>query len=247
MNAGAGRYWLSKHVHLCLSGDKVVLLDLRRNRYSTFDSVDASPLSRFVAGWPAASPDAAAAALSEDEDAFRDLLQNQLVTAEPEAGKEAAPLVFPTAAAELLQPRDIFDDPSVPRYAVRGRCRTAFLVAVTGALAKRRCLRLERQVRHVERRRAQSLWATEEFDLDELREVAATFFWLRPWGYPAKDQCLLDSLALIDYLAWFGFYPHWVFGVKTAPFAAHCWVQAGPVVLNDHLSRTQEFTPILAA
>ena len=35
-----------------------------------------------------------------------------------------------------------------------------------------------------------------------------------------------------------------VFGV-TMPFAAHCWVQQGDVVLNDALDRVLRFRPIM--
>lgn len=238
----ACKYWLSRHVHLCLSGNQVVLLDLHRNRYSTFDTADASPLSRLVAGWPSANAAAASAHLSEDEAAFRDLVHEQIVTTDRARGKLAMPLEFPAPAAELLEPRDLLDDFMTPRHAVPGRCRVAFLAAVAGAIAKRRCLSLERQVNLVTRRRMPATRSA-----DELRVLVSTYLWLRPWGYMAKEQCLLDSLVLLDYLAWFGYYPFWVFGVRTAPFAAHCWVQAGSVVLNDQLSQTQEFTPILAA
>jgi hypothetical protein len=57
--------------------------------------------------------------------------------------------------------------------------------------------------------------------------------------------CLFDSLALIHFLAQYGLYPDWVFGVSADPFEAHCWVQAGQVVLNDTVERVSAFTPIL--
>jgi Transglutaminase-like superfamily len=37
-----------------------------------------------------------------------------------------------------------------------------------------------------------------------------------------------------------------VFGVNADPFEAHCWVQAGSVVLNDTLGRVSSFTPIMS-
>jgi hypothetical protein len=56
---------------------------------------------------------------------------------------------------------------------------------------------------------------------------------------------LLDSLALLAFLRQRGLYADLVFGVIRQPFAAHCWVQARGVVLNDRLDRVAEFTPIL--
>jgi hypothetical protein len=63
--------------------------------------------------------------------------------------------------------------------------------------------------------------------------------------YPRPYLCLFDSLALIHFLARFGLYPDWVFGVQADPFEAHCWVQAGSVVLNDTVERVSAFTPIM--
>jgi hypothetical protein len=40
-------------------------------------------------------------------------------------------------------------------------------------------------------------------------------------------------------------YPDWVFGVNADPFEAHCWVQAGNVVLNDTVAWVSGFTPIM--
>jgi hypothetical protein len=66
----------------------------------------------------------------------------------------------------------------------------------------------------------------------------------RRWA-PLKPVCLLDSLALLAFLSQRGLYANLVFGVIRQPFAAHCWVQAHEVVLNDRLDRVAEFTPIL--
>ena len=37
----------------------------------------------------------------------------------------------------------------------------------------------------------------------------------------------------------------WVFGVRTWPFRAHCWLQRGEVVLDDDLETLVPLTPIL--
>jgi hypothetical protein len=237
------KYWLSKHVYLCLSNDQVVLLDLRRNKYSTFNAADVSPLSRLVSGWPSVSPRAAAQPLYEDEEAFDDLIKTRILTTDRAAGKEAMPLIFDTADEDLLTPRDVFDDFNEPRHAVRGQCRAAFFAAVLAARAKRRCLSLERIVNGI-RRRGDAL---QEFDWQELRLLLANFYWLRTWGYTQQDECLFDCLTLLYYLAWFGMHPRWVFGVRTAPLTVHCWLQAGTAVLNDHVNHTRLFTPIMAA
>ena len=56
---------------------------------------------------------------------------------------------------------------------------------------------------------------------------------------------LYDSLALLEYLARYGIYADWVFGVQTRPFAAHCWVQHGDIVFNDTVEHVSGYTPIM--
>jgi hypothetical protein len=79
-----------------------------------------------------------------------------------------------------------------------------------------------------------------------ISELVRVFRFLRPLFYTAKDRCLLDSLALVDFLARFDAYPTWVIAVRTRPFAAHSWVLSGTLLLNERLETAEEFVPILA-
>lgn len=74
---------------------------------------------------------------------------------------------------------------------------------------------------------------------------AARFSRLAPW-LPHGGVCLMRSLQLLFYLRGLGFAPTWVFGVRTWPFAAHCWLQAGEVVLDDSVEHVRAYSPILA-
>lgn len=76
------------------------------------------------------------------------------------------------------------------------------------------------------------------------RDVAAGFLRARRYA-PAIDQCLVRGLAMKRLLLRRGCAASLVFGV-TMPFAAHCWVQAGDVVLTDTLDFVLSFEPILA-
>jgi hypothetical protein len=67
---------------------------------------------------------------------------------------------------------------------------------------------------------------------------------LAPW-LPHAGLCLMRSLQQRLYLAGRGHAAAWVFGVRTWPFEAHCWLQAGDVVLDDKPERVRMFTPIL--
>lgn len=61
---------------------------------------------------------------------------------------------------------------------------------------------------------------------------------------PVKGNCLLDSLALLRLLGPARRGAMLVFGVKLHPFAAHCWVQADDLVLNDRLENVASFSPV---
>jgi hypothetical protein len=61
---------------------------------------------------------------------------------------------------------------------------------------------------------------------------------------PIETCCLLDSLAMMRFLARRRLYARLVFGVTGDPFAPHCWVQAGDIVLNDTVGHANAHTPI---
>jgi hypothetical protein len=63
---------------------------------------------------------------------------------------------------------------------------------------------------------------------------------------PAPAKCLIRSFMLLRLLRRHGFDARWVFAVRTWPFEAHCWLQAGPVVLDDAVERLTAYHPILA-
>lgn len=62
-----------------------------------------------------------------------------------------------------------------------------------------------------------------------------------------RDRCLANSIALRRRLEHDGFGAALVFGVRLYPFQAHCWLQRGITVLNDHHEHVAQFTPVLAA
>lgn len=66
-----------------------------------------------------------------------------------------------------------------------------------------------------------------------------------PW-VPGQGQCLYRAYLLRAFLASRGRGATWVFGVRTWPFSAHCWLQVGDVLLDDDLDRVGLYTPIMA-
>jgi hypothetical protein len=63
---------------------------------------------------------------------------------------------------------------------------------------------------------------------------------------PIPPNCLADSLALLVWLGPARSGAALVFAVKLDPFAAHCWVQAGTLLLNDRVDHTARFQPVRA-
>ncbi|SEJ92117.1 Transglutaminase-like superfamily protein [Sphingobium sp. AP50] len=62
-----------------------------------------------------------------------------------------------------------------------------------------------------------------------------------------RDRCLAHSIALRWRLEREGHGAALVFGVRLFPFQAHCWLQRGVTVLNDHHEHVAQYTPVLAA
>jgi hypothetical protein len=63
---------------------------------------------------------------------------------------------------------------------------------------------------------------------------------------PFQGECLFRASLLLAYLRLDGRDASWVFGVRTYPFQAHCWLQVGDMVLNDAVERICGYTPIFA-
>lgn len=71
------------------------------------------------------------------------------------------------------------------------------------------------------------------------------FLAIHPW-IPFEGDCLQRGFRLHHHLHCSGIAARWVFGVRTWPFLAHCWVQVGDRVVGDTAERVGAFSPILA-
>jgi hypothetical protein len=78
---------------------------------------------------------------------------------------------------------------------------------------------------------------------DAMAEARLFDRWM-PWA-PGQGQCLYRACLLRAHLASRGLGSTWIFGVRTWPFSAHCWLQVGDVLLDDDLDRVALYTPIL--
>ncbi|MDC6167802.1 lasso peptide biosynthesis B2 protein [Paucibacter sp. XJ19-41] len=139
------------------------------------------------------------------------------------------------------------------RTTVHIRRSLRFVRSVATAACWIRCRTLQAIARDIARRRiqlqgsrAERKEATEADEaIEAMKPALAAYDALRPFVFTARDECLLDSLALLHFLSHEGLAPRWVLGVRTGPFAAHAWVQEGSTVLNDQHEYVRQFRPIL--
>jgi len=82
-------------------------------------------------------------------------------------------------------------------------------------------------------------------DPGRVASITATFQNLLPWA-PAQGVCLWRAFVLLAMLRRAGQTATWMFGVRTWPFSAHCWLQVGDTVLDDDPERVAAYTPIMA-
>ena len=234
-------YLLAPHVYPCVCGQHVILMDLERDKYVAV--VPGHRLAGWVRGWPVTAEQASDVPDSPDGGAdalVSQMLAHGMLVTDPHVGKPAVPVATARPQRTLIE----FD------LDIRPQARAGHLLRFgKSCLEAQLSLKLrpiqsiveavrERKARHVSR-------DPQPADPVRLRPLVTAFTRLRPLFYTLRSACLLDSLTLLHFLSADGVCPDWVFGVKTEPFDAHCWVQHGEVLLNDVPDRVRQYSPIL--
>jgi len=235
------RYALAEHVFVCVNGEHLVLLDLKEDRYWALEASQTAGLGPLVVGWPVkatASTEDADSPSPETMAAIEMLLGRGLLVDGIPPGKDATPVSAPVPKRELVSEAEAAPGPRV------GSWLTFFTASAFAKLALR-TWRFERVVLRVRRRKELKGPQSGPLDAERARKLVEAFARYRVFLFSSKDECLYDSLALIEFLARYGIYPDWVFGVQTRPFAAHCWVQHGDIVFNDTVEHVTGYTPIM--
>lgn len=210
---------LAEGVHAATVGDDVVFLSITADRYQCLPSA-AGLLDLDVAkGSLRIHHDALAGALGR---------AGLIARGTPTPRRAAPPLPTATLAAGPFDLPGRRDLQALACSAVdialsyRGRPLASLLAAVDASRAQRGAPR------------------------HGLEAVVAAFHRWAPWA-PVSGKCLLRSFMLLRGLHRHGLDATWVFGVRTWPFSAHCWLQVDGVALDEHPARLAAFTPILAA
>jgi hypothetical protein len=224
---------------LCITDEHAVFLDLNQDEYTALEPSDARALAGYVYEWPSGANRHSEGASSESRELIRALLDEGLLTANGPAGKAATPVSLDRVTASFARPPK-----GIPRVDI-GHVRNFTLswVVATGML---RTLPLRLAVARAKRRKERVKVAQGGLDVLRAYELMLAYFVLQPNFFERENACLRDSMTVVEFLAHYGVFPTWVFGVRVNPFLAHSWVQAGPTVFNDFAEHVNTFTPIMA-
>lgn len=201
----------------CRIGARYIFFDLEADRYFMLAADPALRFERFIA------------ATADDAD-VRWLAERGIVDAEAAAGFQKPPHIEPPDA----------------EYARDRGARTSIWLVLESAAAQRaaqarlRRGRLADTFAWLARLQSKATGGPGQVPIS-----VATAFDRSRRLLTAADRCLPRSIAMACVLARHSCRAQLVIGV-TIPFAAHCWVQHGSIVLSDPLDRIRRFTPIFA-
>lgn len=249
---------LDEHIYVGCTDDQVILLDLKNDAYLALTATQMDVLSRYVPGWPYcgacnATQELRQEAMQEDSKVIEMLLNEGILARDHQRGKDATPVCMPRPEAPVIDTvliHTLLNDKKYARPVIRIGDVVNFLVANLSAALMLRHWKIAKTVGHVHRRKSrgvQSAGSVSQLSgIDRIRDRVRVFRLLRPFLFAGRDRCMLNSLALVEFLARYDVFPTWVFGVKTGPFGAHCWVQHEGFILNDMPENARRFTPIMA-
>lgn len=235
--------FLTDHVRLCRTLCDTVGLDLKRNRYFSLGPSETRVLERinllppdFLPHLPCDDTDPSASQMQR----LIEALVNARIVGRG-AGRHA-PIMAYTDAADTLCSAGYELESETP---LRWHHVLACLAAHTWALYVLRRHSLYRICRVLRLLRSRSLRQGLAFEDSRAIELVGLFRALRPFIYDARDRCLLHALTLTRFLGFYDLHPHWMIGVRTRPWGAHSWVQAGQLILDGRPDDVNEYTPIL--
>lgn len=208
---------LDPNIHAAACGDDLVLLDLASGGYSCL--AGCAGLARLSAG--------SSAVELLDEDLARELGRLGLVR----SGEAEPRLAAQTPVREL-------------RASAAARVRPRHLLALAGALAWMAGAYWRAPFAKMVGK-VQSRALGECGEPLRIIELALVLRQMLPW-IPFQGVCLYRSVLLLAFLRAQGLSASWIFAVQTYPFKAHCWLQAGDLVLDDDVEHVLGLVPILA-
>ena len=212
------------HLYHCRSGDRTIFLDVDANRYFCLSD----ELERMFQAFKATIT-------PRDDKDFAALLERGILVYDPLAVRNIDPTVAPSpmrnlrvdgpAGWNLTLTVQAMAHHALVRHKVR---HASFSTIIDDISARSRRVRL-----------APVLPTT-----DEIARIVSAFD-KAGLILGVADQCLIRSISMLAMMHRVGAAPYLIFGVRTNPFSAHCWVQDADVVLNDAAEHARLFEPIL--
>lgn len=239
----ATRYDLAGHVRSCIANQYVVFLDLKRDAYLCVDR-SMTPLLETCLHTLSTT-----GGMQLDEETRNDPDASKVICDLESAGVLTSRKMHrPDHLSPTRNDQTPATDLRVPESDASVRVRMLdvlrFTTSAIRAAARLRFSTIDRIIASVSRRSEQGR-SVEPADFHRARKALDVFSVLRPF-FPKEYLCLFDSLALLNFLAHYDVFPRWIFAVKMDPFAAHCWIQEGSVVLNDSIEYVRNYTPIMS-
>jgi hypothetical protein len=239
-------YQIPTHVHVCVTGDGSVFLDLKRDKYFGLDREGTQFLAAAVRNWPRPSrtrrPDDESLSQGADRVCRSMVERGLLVRDEAPALKSRAEVGI---HVDMRAPFVSVGDELEVRADIRSRHVARFAAAYAWATYSLRRRRLDLTVEAVRSRKERRLRAGARWDLHRIAELIDIFRRLRPYVFAAEGRCLLHALTLTEFLSSHDVYPEWVIGVATQPWEAHSWAQWGNFLLDTNPEKVCRYTPIL--
>jgi hypothetical protein len=214
-------YAFRSDIYWCVANGRMVLLDLKADRYLALPNDVDDAVQDWLGGAPAAP--AAFAALSD----------MGVVMESARAG--------PPVALSAPHPTSDFTRPSSTGFGVE-RLEAWFVqLRVKEALRHRPLFDIVGDIRQ-----RKAVHTSPKCPKGQPMPTEATRQYIASRRIiSAQDECLRWSVAMVTYLARRQYFPDLVLGVRMMPFAAHAWVQDGSVVLSDTAEYVSAYTPIL--
>jgi hypothetical protein len=239
-------HFIAPLIYICATRHGAVVLDLKRNRYLGIDRFDAMLLSKRVRGfskrdiWLSAAAETSANETS-DADLLRSFVSAGIITTEPGVRDQML-----SANVSLDGPLASVGEEIISPTRVRFRHCMAFMMVFLGSAISLRYRPLLYVVSKVYRRHSIANARGYQFSLERVSKLVYIFRSLRPYFFLARDNCLLHALMLVNFLAHYGEYAHWVFGVSSDPWVAHSWVQHDYLLLDGTPEKVCSLEVILA-
>jgi Transglutaminase-like superfamily len=240
-------YGIPAHVHICVTAEGSVLLDLKRDKYYGIGREETEILATVVQGWPRPSWES----IRERNPVWITERANELCLSMLESGLLIRTHGGVMGSGAVACRRDmkgdwisIGDELEVYRQ-VNWRDCADFVAAYLWARCSLAWQPFLATVEEVRARKANCALEKRPWHILQVAGTVDVFRRLRPLLFAAEGRCLLHALTLIRFLSNYEFYPEWVIGVTTQPWGAHSWVQWGNYLLDTNPEKVCAYTPIL--